>query len=266
MGKRKNAANSNSTSSSDYNTSLETTLPNLPLQFVEMRSQISQQDIDFIRSAMGYFPGNALRVAGRDPTTQNPTVLQSFPLVLRKKHNGKKLSDAGGKKRKSRKRGRDDSTEAGEEGNKDWAVLIGEEVYIVEPFPTTYWMLCPKLKADISKLEAAKATSVTAMEARLSIPTNEQARSDLIKAHGSTGRDRWRMLSPELKKEVTSRNWRSLFPDKGIGGMANFENGKVKCMHMHAADSIGLNKDLNSVGAWTLELVREMREGLRKEK
>ena len=153
---------------------------------------------------------------------------------------------------------------------KDTITTIDEtagEQYIVEPFPTTYWLICPSLKALISKLESNPETSVTAMEKRLSRPDNAADSRRFVEANKSTGEDRWSMLSEAHKEEVTRRNWKSLFPDRGIGGMPtqNVEGGCVKCMHMQYGDYVGLNHGgegaaENVVGKWTEEMLTDLRE------
>jgi hypothetical protein len=79
------------------------------------------------------------------------------------------------------------------------------------PFPTTFWLTCPHLVAQVSRLEAAggverwtrAATDDPALAASLRSATDEQRR-----------------LRPEL--------------DAGIGG-AGSAAGSLKCLHAHVA-------------------------------
>lgn len=266
MGKRKNSSNSVRVSSSEHLQSLEVPFP-LPPNLATVRAGISQSDRKMIRERLGYFPGNAVSVNGRD-SSDKPTVLKLYPLSLRKKHNGKRVNDNGGKKgRKSRKRGHDDGTGDGGGGVKDWSIEVESSTYIIEPFPTTHWLLCPTLKAAISRLEAASETSVTAAEKRLAASTDGSLDS-FKAANVRTGKDRWGMLSEEHAQEITRRNWRTLFADRGVGGMQedNFNEGRVKCLHMQYADHIGMeHSEGNVVGLWALQMLEDLEENKPKE-
>jgi len=78
------------------------------------------------------------------------------------------------------------------------------------PFPTQFWVTCPHLVAQISRLEAAggvdRWTRAAAEDAEL--------RASLERAHGEQ-----RSLRPELPG--------------GVGGTTR--GGSLKCLHAHAA-------------------------------
>ena len=80
-----------------------------------------------------------------------------------------------------------------------------------EPFPTTFWLTCPHLVAEVSRLEAAggveRWTRAAAEEPTLG--------TSLAQAHSEQ-----RALRPEL--------------DLGIGG-ARPGAGSLKCLHAHVA-------------------------------
>jgi len=80
-----------------------------------------------------------------------------------------------------------------------------------EPFPTTYWLTCPHLVAQVSRLEAAggveRWTRVAADDPEL--------RASLERAN-----EQQRRLRPEL--------------DVGVGG-ARAGAGSLKCLHAHVA-------------------------------
>ena len=92
-----------------------------------------------------------------------------------------------------------------------------------EPFPTTYYLTCPWLVAQISRLEAAggvdcwseRAAADPALAESLSRATAEQRRVRRRLADGKTGRDDGASL------------------ELGIGGARNPE--RLKCLHAHAA-------------------------------
>jgi uncharacterized protein len=92
-----------------------------------------------------------------------------------------------------------------------------------EPFPTTYYVTCPWLVAQISRLEAAggverwteRAASDPELAESLERATETQRRVRRELAAGRTGRDDGASL------------------DLGIGGARNPE--RLKCLHAHAA-------------------------------
>ena len=80
-----------------------------------------------------------------------------------------------------------------------------------EPFPTTFWLTCPKLVAAVSRLEAAGGVerwSRTAAEDR-------ELAASVARAHAEQ-----RAIRPEL--------------DQGVGGARPGAQG-LKCLHAHVA-------------------------------
>jgi hypothetical protein len=92
-----------------------------------------------------------------------------------------------------------------------------------EPFPTTYYLTCPRLVAAIARLEAAGGVERWSAElerdpelaADLERATGEQRRIRTELAGGQVGRDQGASLA------------------LGIGGSANPR--RIKCLHAHAA-------------------------------
>jgi uncharacterized protein len=80
-----------------------------------------------------------------------------------------------------------------------------------EPFPTTYWLTCPHLVAQVSRLEAAGGVE------RWTRATGEDPE---LRASLESANDEQRRLRPEL--------------DLGIGG-ARVGAGSLKCLHAHVA-------------------------------
>jgi uncharacterized protein len=80
-----------------------------------------------------------------------------------------------------------------------------------EPFPTTFWLTCPRLVAAVSRLEAAGGVD------RWSRAAAEDAElgASVERAHAEQ-----RVLRPEL--------------DLGVGG-AGVAAGSLKCLHAHVA-------------------------------
>jgi uncharacterized protein len=79
------------------------------------------------------------------------------------------------------------------------------------PFPTTYWLTCPYLVAQVSRLEAAGGVERWSRAA---------AEDDELRASLGGANDEQRRVRPEL--------------DLGIGG-ARAGAGSLKCLHAHVA-------------------------------
>ena len=96
------------------------------------------------------------------------------------------------------------------------------------PFPTIYWLSCPRLKKEISRLEASGL--VKKLENWLSKSTQMQQASRAT-----------HLNYIEKRKELFSKNLKNsekkLIPEdfhkKGVGGIADFK--RVRCLHMHYA-------------------------------
>jgi uncharacterized protein len=80
-----------------------------------------------------------------------------------------------------------------------------------QPFPTTYWLTCPHLVAQVSRLEAAGGVERW---------TRAAAADPELRASLERGNGEQRRLRPEL--------------DLGIGG-ARAGAGSLKCLHAHVA-------------------------------
>jgi hypothetical protein len=80
-----------------------------------------------------------------------------------------------------------------------------------EPFPTTYWLTCPHLVAQVSRLEAAGGVERW---------TRAAEEDPTLRASVESANDEQRRLRPEL--------------DLGIGG-ARAGAGSLKCLHAHVA-------------------------------
>lgn len=240
---------------------------------------LSKEDERTIVQQLGFLPGNAISVVGREdemckrleledhpsdvrngaifikdddwiPKTSDnvdvdvdvdvgaPTVLKLYPLALRTPHSGGKA----GKKFKARKRG--DSV------RNRWT-LDGN--YIIEPFPTIYWLCNPKLRVLISKLEDSKEFSVKAMYDRLQ--SDENALKSMKLAHENYGKDRWNILTDTDREEILKRNWgHVLGTERGVAGMYKFS--AVKCLHTHTAHYLA-GETRNIIGKWTIDALKQ---------
>lgn len=102
------------------------------------------------------------------------------------------------------------------------------------PFPTLYWLTCPSLCTDISRLEASGA--VVDFERLLQSP---KTRSALLASDHAYRRER----------AQGGRSGAALL-EVGIAG--NSDPLRLKCLHAHAADYLAAG--LNPVGKKVLEL------------
>lgn len=98
------------------------------------------------------------------------------------------------------------------------------------PFPTTFWLSCPVLRARVGTLEAEHAM----------VGLNERLEGDpgFAAAYDDAYR-RYVAFRDELGSPLPG--------DPGAGGMP----GHVKCLHSHAAHHLATGD--NPVGRWTVE-------------
>mmetsp|Transcript_19023 Transcript_19023/g.27031 ORF Transcript_19023/g.27031 Transcript_19023/m.27031 type:complete len:334 (-) Transcript_19023:21-1022(-) len=217
---------------------------------------LSTHDQLQLKKQLGYIPGNALRVVARRPylsenptlsaeSTYNfyggePTVLQLYPLAKRDFYAGGK-SD--GRKYKSRQRG-----STAEDRRRDWRTPDGG---VMEPFPTMYWITCPKLRVRISQLE--EDGMLQTMEQRLA--ADPEALQRMEEAHVEYSRDRWLLLTESDRIEVTTRGWDKSLNRSGIAGILRHPQS-IKCLHCHVAHYLADPlRSKNIVGQWVMEAI-----------
>jgi hypothetical protein len=105
------------------------------------------------------------------------------------------------------------------------------------PFPTTYYLTCPRANAACSALEATGL--MTAMTERLS--RDSQLRAAYRRAHNAYLADRERLgRVPEID-------------GVSAGGMP----GRVKCLHALVAHSLAAGREVNPLGDEALNAIRE---------
>jgi hypothetical protein len=86
-------------------------------------ASLSLADVEAVTRTLGFLPSNACAVAARDGVSGLPTILQMYPLST-------ELSVSRG-------------------GAAGRATLTR-----TQPWPTLFWLICPLLRADVSKLES----------------------------------------------------------------------------------------------------------------
>ncbi len=101
-------------------------------------------------------------------------------------------------------------------------VIESRPVRDSKPFPTLFWLTCPHLRREVSRLE--EAGWIKRFEEEIEKDGNFRER--LFKAHVEVIRRRERLIEDGWIKEELSK--------VGSGGIRDFT--KVKCLHLHLAD------------------------------
>ncbi len=109
-------------------------------------------------------------------------------------------------------------------------------------FPTTYWLTCPYLNKNISRLE--DANMINKLQDRVN--NNVDLKEKLKTAHKYYSEQRISMLDEETIKKIKkiSDDIYHTLKNSGIGGIKDKKG--IKCLHTHVADY--LVNQLNPVG------------------
>lgn len=99
----------------------------------------------------------------------------------------------------------------------------------IEPFPTLYWLSCPRLSRWIARLESEGV--IAELEAELVV--DEPLAADLLLDHQRYIARRWAVLGEAGQALVEAAGLRGMYQNRGIAGMAHFRC--VKCLHAHYA-------------------------------
>ena len=213
-------------------------------------------DAAMLLSQLGYIPGNAIRVAARVRDVpflanyschdQEPVVLQLYPLALRHEHTGGKAN----RKFKQRKRTKQQQQQqqieqsvadlrkgASTKQTNDKDVLVKitkdlsfnkdseEDEFVVEPFPTIYWLTHPLLRILISKMELQGM----GIQLEQELKEDSEALMSIQRANRAYGQDRYNLLTTDDLDYIKKRNWEGAFdPNRGVAGIRNFAS--VKCL------------------------------------
>ncbi|GGU67680.1 DUF501 domain-containing protein [Lentzea flava] len=103
------------------------------------------------------------------------------------------------------------------------------------PFPTLYYLTCPKLNSLVSTLESGGLMK----EQTERLETDEELRAAYLRAHQSYLAERDAIES--LGTQVTA------------GGMP----GRVKCLHVHVAHALAKGPGVNPMGDEALAILKE---------
>lgn len=249
---------------------------------VENSQWLSEEDQVALVGQLGYLPGNAIRIASRicnvpflmesDGSStkrskleaSSPVVLQLYPLAVRIEHSGGKA----GRRFKARKRKRVPTSNEGDEQNEvdQEGLDSGAEAadrWLVEPFPTMYWLTNPILRVLISKLEVKGFGSE--LERRLLVDSASMRKME--RAHLAYGTERHSLLVDADLELINKRKWNSAFDinTRGVAGIRN--RSTVKCLHAHAAHFLSGDPGSsdNVVGEWVMEAVERLLKDAKNE-
>ena len=98
-----------------------------------------------------------------------------------------------------------------------------------EPFPTLFWLTCPALVEEISRLESAGV--IARLEGEMASDPALAARVEAD--HARYAAERFALLRGAAKREAERRGLLPVLRDTGVGG--NRSVASVKCLHAHYA-------------------------------
>lgn len=111
----------------------------------------------------------------------------------------------------------------------------------IEPFPTLFWLTCPILREQLSRLEEQGV--IAQIEAE--IARNPEMRAHYFEDHRRYAHERFSLLSPQEQGFLEKRGWLESLRDRGIAGIADFQT--VKCLHAHYAHHLARK---STIGRW----------------
>ena len=98
-----------------------------------------------------------------------------------------------------------------------------------EPFPTRFWLTCPALVEEISRIEAAGTAD--RLEEEMAADPDLAAR--VGKDHALHAAERFAALGAAAREEAERRGQLAYLRDAGVGGLRDGRN--LKCLHAHYA-------------------------------
>lgn len=134
----------------------------------------------------------------------------------------------------------------------------------LKPFPTIYWMTCPKLRSRISKLETLGY--IEKFQEKLVSGENSAEWLEMMRdSNRRYSECRWELLSEEDKVYIEEKGWISSIVDVGIAGIRDYSS--VKCLHCHYSHHLSRPDHGNIVGMWIHEqLMQESLQELEDDK
>ena len=109
------------------------------------------------------------------------------------------------------------------------------------PFPTLYWLVCPRLCRTLANLE--RSGVIKQLEAEIAGDATFFAA--ISKDHDDYIARRWAALSREERDLVERESLMEKMRSRGIGGIMN--HATVKCLHTHFAHHLACG---STIGRW----------------
>lgn len=97
------------------------------------------------------------------------------------------------------------------------------------PFPTLWWLVCPRAIEAVSRLEHGGA--IGRFEERLA--ADSEATTIYRADHRAYGEERANCLSDEERRRLAELGRLDALLQRGIGGIADLR--RIKCLHLHYA-------------------------------
>ncbi|KAJ1633298.1 hypothetical protein T492DRAFT_568173, partial [Pavlovales sp. CCMP2436] len=170
-------------------------------------------DTSAIYGALGFLPSNAHSVASHDAATGLPTVLQLYPLSAERSVN----KGSTGRDRLAR----------------------------MQPWPTLFWLICPSLKAQVSKLECLGLIPMLQSD----VASHPGLALAMKASQNHYAELRWSSLLEPDAALVRELGWGPRLQETGVGGVR--DHTQLKCLHMHLAHSLAAPRaTANPVGLW----------------
>jgi len=210
--------------------------PASSLKINQSLPRASLSDAAKVKDALGYCPPNLIGVVAKS-CNNDPVAIKVYPL-------------GGGAKRRRSK---------------------AEAEFT--PFPTLYWLCCPRLKVAIGELE--RQGTVKLLSARLEADPSSLAQMEAC--HADYARDRWSTLTDSDRELLLGEDRMQRFVgslrDTGVAGIDWRKHGAftVKCLHTHYAhfragsdqnagtDERNIERKMsqNIIGQWVHEMLLE---------
>ncbi len=98
-----------------------------------------------------------------------------------------------------------------------------------EPFPTMFWLTCPIIVEQISRIEEQRVIDHLEKE----LAENHELQAEYERDHQRYANERFALLKPEGKAFLAERGLIETLRDRGIAGIQDLRY--VKCLHTHYA-------------------------------
>lgn len=196
--------------------------------FTRRTLSLTLEEVRSVCGQLGYMPLNIVSVGAKNEKKgmgKAPLVAILYPLAMNK----------------LARQGRSHMIKKQDEIKSEW-----------DPFPTTCWLTCPLLHAQICKLE--DAGWIQTLEKRLQ--ESEIHVKAMEAAHRNYQTFRWNLLSASDRILVEKMGWSDMLKEKvGIAGIRVFNS--VKCLHCHYAHFLARPSDQNVIGMWVDAILTE---------